>query len=182
MKIAVSGSHHTGKTSLVEILSAALPAYSVVAEPYAQLEDEGHVFPEMPSLEDFEQQLQRSIECINENTADCLFDRCPLDLLAYLITHEESDRFVLDQVFDDVDRALRQIDLVVFVPIETPDRVGIGASEDADLRQRVDQELRDITLADRWGLGVEAIEVTGSLRERAAQVLAALDVRPGDPS
>jgi hypothetical protein len=36
----------------------------------------------------------------------------------------------------------------------------------------VDEELREIVLDDRWSLGLEAIEVTGTLRERARQVLA----------
>jgi uridine kinase len=50
MKIAISGAHRTGKTTLVEELSRALPAYGVVDEPYYLLEEEGHEFAEMPSL------------------------------------------------------------------------------------------------------------------------------------
>ena len=41
MKIAVSGTHCTGKTTLVEELHLALPGYVTVAEPYclADIED-----------------------------------------------------------------------------------------------------------------------------------------------
>src|SRR6185369_13261844 len=60
MKIAVSGAHRTGKTTLVEELCRALPAYIAVDEPYHLLEEEGHEFAEMPSLEDFELLLERS--------------------------------------------------------------------------------------------------------------------------
>ena len=65
-----------------------------------------------------------------------------------------------------------RLGLIVFVPIEDPDRVvGIEPEED-ELRRRVDEELQDIVLGDRWDFGVEAMEVTGSPRERARQVLA----------
>ena len=64
MKIAVSGAHRTGKTTLVEELCRALPDHLSMNEPYYHLVEEGHVFPEMPSIEDFELQLDYSIEQI----------------------------------------------------------------------------------------------------------------------
>jgi hypothetical protein len=48
MRIAVSGAHRTGKTSLVEELGRCLPRYSVTDEPYNLLAEEGHEFEEMP--------------------------------------------------------------------------------------------------------------------------------------
>ena len=84
MKIAVAGTHCVGKTTLVEALSLAFPTYHAVDEPYHLLEQEGHHFGAMPSLEDFEMQLDRSIECIVDGTEDSIFERCPLDFLAYI--------------------------------------------------------------------------------------------------
>ena len=54
MRIAVSGAHRTGKTTLIEELSRALPTYTVVDEPYHLLEEEGYEFEALPSVEDFE--------------------------------------------------------------------------------------------------------------------------------
>lgn len=172
MRIAVSGAHRTGKTTLIEELSRALPTYVVVDEPYHLLEEEGYEFEAMPSVEDFELQLERSLDCLAGNGKDQLFDRCPADLLAYLISHPDSDRYDVKPWLPRVRNAMQGLDLVVLVPIETPDRFRVFDPEDADLRQRVDEELRDILLGDRWDLGVEAMEVTGSVRERARQVLA----------
>ena len=42
MKIAVSGAHWTGKTTLVEELCRALPDHSFMNEPYYLLEEKGH--------------------------------------------------------------------------------------------------------------------------------------------
>lgn len=172
MRIAVSGAHRTGKTTLIEELGRALPAYLTVDEPYYLLEEEGHEFAEMPCLEDFELQLERSIESIAQSEGNCLFDRCPSDMLAYLITHDEAEEFDVDRWLPRVRDAMRRLDLIVFVPIEEPDRVALSASDRMRLRRRVDEELRDIVLDDRWDFGILAIEVTGSPRERARQVLA----------
>jgi predicted ATPase len=170
MRIAVSGAHRTGKSTLIAELSRALPGYEVLDEPYHLFEEEGHEFAETPSLEDFELQLERSIECIAGSEEDCLFDRCPADLLAYMLTHRESDGFDAGRWLSRVRKAMRQLDLIVFVPVENPDRVASEPEED-DWRLRVDEELQEILLADRWDFGVKVIEVTGSPRERARQAL-----------
>jgi predicted ATPase len=171
MKIAISGAHQTGKTTLVEELGRALPTYEIVDEPYYLLEEEGHEFAAMPSLEDFELQLERSIDCLVSSEENQIFDRCPVDLLAYLLTHQDSDGFDVELWLPRVSTAMRRLRLIVYVPIENPDRVVVGAPDDM-LRRLVDEELRDILQEDRWGFGVEVIEVTGSSRERARQVLA----------
>jgi hypothetical protein len=171
MRIAVSGAHRTGKSTLVEELGEVLPSYLTVDEPYHLLEEEGHEFREMPSLEDFELQLERSIECLVEGDGNRLFDRCPADILAYLLTHADADGFDVEHWLPRARTAMQRLDLVVFVPVENPDQVVVADPEDAELRRRVDEELREIVLEDRWGFGVTALEVTGSPRERAGQVL-----------
>jgi hypothetical protein len=89
MKIAISGTHCSGKTSLIEELSRELVTYEVVEEPYYLLEDEGSQFADTPCLEDFELQLDRSIQCIAGTRGDGLFERCPVDFLAYLLAHRD---------------------------------------------------------------------------------------------
>jgi len=174
MRIAVSGAHHTGKTTLIDELIGSLPTFSAIDEPYYLPEEEGHAFAEMPRLEDFELQLERSIDSIVESEGDCLFDRCPSDILAYLIAHDESERFDVNRWIPMVRKAMQLIDLVIFVPIEDPDRVPVTESAHRGLRRRVDEGLRDIVLEDQWNFGVPAIEVTGPPDERARQVLAYL--------
>jgi hypothetical protein len=143
----------------------------VVDEPYYLLEEEGHEFAEMPSLEDFELQLERSIQCIADSEDDQLFDRCPADMVAYLITHHDSDGFDVDDWIPRVRSAMQRLDLIVFVPIEDPDRVVVSDPQESELRQRVDEEFRGIVVDDRWDFGVDAIEVAGTSRQRARQVL-----------
>jgi hypothetical protein len=171
VKIAVSGTHRTGKTTLIDELADYLSSFQVLDEPYHQLEEDGHAFAELPTFDDFEAMLACSIESIVESTGDCLFDRCPCDILAYLFSIEESERFDLNQWMPRVQDAIQQIDLIVFVPVEEPDRIAAGESDHELLRLRVDEVLRDIVIGDQWALGIPAIEVTGSPGERARQVL-----------
>jgi AAA domain len=171
MKIAISGTHCSGKTTLVEELSRALLTYEVVDEPYFLLEEEGHQFSEMPCLEDFELQLDRSIQCIVRGGRDGLFERCPVDFLANLFAHRDSMRFDIASWLPRVHSAMEQLSLIVFVPLESPDRIRVSGSANAGLRRRVDEQLRRLFTDDPWEFGVRVLEVTGSTRERAERVL-----------
>jgi hypothetical protein len=171
MRIAVSGAHGTGKTTLIEELVGLCPGFNRFDEPYYLLEEEGHAFAEMPCLEDFELQLERSIRTLEESEGDCLFDRCPSDILAYLITHEDSEGFDLHGWLPRIRDAMQRLDLIVFVPIEKLDRVPMAEPDHGGLRLRVHEELAGIVLHDQFMFGVPVIEVTGTREERARYVL-----------
>ena len=173
MRIAISGSHLVGKTTLAEALAEALSRYAFVPEPYYLLEEEGYEFPEMPSIEDFERQLERSLLCVHESGSDVVFDRCPLDILGYLVTHQDADAFQIEDWLPRVREAMAKLDLVVFVPVEEPDRMPVSRAE-ARLRADVDAVLRDIIVDDAYGLDLEVITATGTVGARVRQVVAHL--------
>jgi hypothetical protein len=139
--------------------------------PYYQLEEEGHVFSEMPTLEDFEAQLAYSINLISNFEGNVIFDRCPADMLAYLITHNDSASFDVDTWLPEIQNALAKLDLLIFVPVEEPDQIECPEWENLELRSRVDEELRDMTLGDSWGFQLQGVEVNGSVSERIDGVL-----------
>lgn len=173
MRIAVSGSHLVGKTTLVEALAETLPGYEQVPEPYDLLEENGHAFGEMPSIEDFELQLERSFECVQESGANTIFDRCALDILGYLTTHRDAGAFRLEDWIPRVRESVAELDVIVFVPIEVPDRISVPPS-DARLRAEVDAVLRDIILDDAHGLGFDVTATNGTVTARVRQVVASL--------
>jgi predicted ATPase len=175
MRIAVTGAHGTGKTTLVDALAPHLPGYAVVDEPYRQLEDEGEDFAARPAAADFERQLARAIADLEAADADTLFDRCPVDLLAYLVALDDADDVDVDAWVARARPAMSRLDLLVFVGVEHPDRIDNAAVRFTRLRRRADDALRDIVLDDRWSFGVAAIEVTGSTADRVRQVLRELE-------
>lgn len=170
MRIAISGSHRVGKTTLAEALAEALPGYELVPEPYYQLEDEGYEFEEFPSVEDFQRQLERSIHSISESAGNVVFDRCPLDILGYLLTHRDADVFEIGDWMPRVREAVTKLDLIVFAPIEAPDLIAVPRAE-ARLRADVDELLREIVEDDSYELDMDVITVEGSAAARVRQVV-----------
>lgn len=168
MRIAVSGTHFSGKSTLVEELAAALPGYLTVDEPYYLLVEEGHEL-------DFELQLERSIELLSGDEPDVIFDRCPVDMLGYLLVHEED--FHPEKWLPRVQAAIGTLDLIVFLPVEERDRIELPPPQDIGFRLEVDQQLKEIFLNDSLDLEMDVLEVTGSLRERVRQVLSHLGAK-----
>jgi hypothetical protein len=172
MRIAISGTHRSGKSTLIEELSALLPKYATVDEPYHVMAEEGYEFCHPPSLEDFEAQIERSIESLSEGGANILFDRCPVDFLGYISAHEDADTFDFDEWLPRVRAAIQTLDLIVFVPVEARDRIAFSESDDDDeSRAMVDETLREILLDDSLELGVEILEVEGEPERRVKTVM-----------
>lgn len=179
MRIAFSGSHRVGKTTLVERVAERLPGYATVDEPYDLLEEDGHEFAEQLSLEDFEAQLARSLTALDDAGHDVLFDRCPVDVLAYLLEHEDATAFAPDDWLEQIRDAVHTLDLVVFVPIEAADRIALAPHEDAEHRRAVHERLCDLLIDEALRADVEVLTVGGDVRARTDQVMAriALDRR-----
>src|SRR5689334_22089307 len=125
-------------------MAEALPGYATVDEPYYLLEDDGHECSAPPSIEDFEAQLERSLVALEDGDPDVLFDRCPLDVLAYLLVHDAE----VDDWIERVRDAMQTLDLVVFVPIEDRDRIALPAHEDRELPRAVHDRLHDLLVDD----------------------------------
>ncbi len=168
MKIAFTGAHRVGKTTLAEKIHALVPEFLFIPEPYLELQEEGHLFSETPSQEDLSLQLERALENVEIDELDVLFDRSPLDLLAYIhvIGGAETSR----SFYLKVKEAMDEIDLLVFVPIEKPDEIGCPESEFPQLRKQVNN------LLEEWldAFDMDTITVSGTLAEREKQVIEAI--------
>jgi predicted ATPase len=172
MRVAFSGTHRSGKSALIGELATLLPAYTTVDEPYYLLEEEGYEAAEHPSVEDFEAQLARSLVSLEEEAgANVLFDRCPADVLAYLRAHQDGAGFDADEWLERVTQAMRTLDLIVFVPVEEPDRIPVPAHEDREVRMAVHDAIEEMLLEQGYAFEVEVLRVQGDLPGRAQQVL-----------
>jgi adenylate kinase family enzyme len=173
VRIAVSGAHGTGKSTLIADLARNLPGYAVAEESYYALVAEGHAFAAQPSREELELLLERSCTTLVANDApNLLLDRCPADYLGYLVAAPGPLSDVLARWFERASAAMSTLDLVVFVPIEDPDRIDPSAIEHRWLRRRADDALREIVVEDTWGFVPSSLEVSGLPDERVARVLA----------
>ena len=166
MKIAVTGAHRVGKTALAEKLHESLADYELRAEPYYELEELGHLFSELPEVDDFLGQLEYSMEQISSSSQNVIFDRCPIDFLAYIRAIDESEN--IQSVFNKVESVMSEIDLLVFVPVEEPDLIRCEESDLPELRYRINEILNDWI----WDFSIETLEVKGTLLDRRNQILA----------
>src|SRR5689334_11251655 len=161
MRVAFSGSHRVGKTTVVERVVERLPGYATVDEPYYLLEEDGYEAAEVPTLEDFEAQLVRSLAALEDAGDDALFDRCPVDVLGYLLEHGDGQAFDAEEWLERIRDAVETLDLIVFVPIEDLDRIALAPHEDAELRRAVNDRLRELMVDQTLGVEVETLRVTG---------------------
>ena len=171
MKIAISGAHHTGKTTLGNQLSTLLTGYYFLEEPYYQLIEDGYEFCAIPSVEDYEVQLELSIQQIIDSDKKTIFDRCPLDFLAYIKIHKNSNFFKIKDWKEKIDDAMNQLDVVVFVPVESPDLMPCPFSEYPKLRDEVDPKIQDLIYDFESQFYFKAIEVHGKINNRITQIL-----------
>jgi deoxyadenosine/deoxycytidine kinase len=170
MKIAITGAHRVGKTTLVEKLHENLPCYDFRMEPYYELEELGYEFSGKPNVDDFLKQLEYSIKQIQTSDSNVIFDRCPIDFLAYIRAIDNTKN--IQSLYKSIATIMKEIDLIVFVPIETPDLILCQESDLPKLRYKVNEILND------WigDFGIETIKVKGTLLNRQYQVLNKISV------
>lgn len=125
MRIAVSGTHFIGKSTLIEDFIKQHPHYRLEMEPYYQLQNEKAMELSLePSFESLLEQLDYSIDQINacQKESDVIFDRCPVDFLAYaMCALQQDDVDIHDSELSDrlveIKLALVHVDVIVFLPI-----------------------------------------------------------------
>lgn len=174
MRIAVSGTHSCGKSTLIEEFLLAHPDFAHEPEAYEALtEDHGESFAADPSAEDFQRQLEYNLGRLNSYRPGdrVIFERCPVDYLAYMLAladlGRDRDRSQLLECARELSRnAIGLLDIVVFLPMNGPS----DEMEDARLRTAVNARLESILLDDEldfFGAGhPRVIEAPGSTPQR----------------
>ena len=176
MRIGISGTHGTGKTTLAEAICAHLPGHVTADEPYYLLEAEGYEFGFPPSLDDYRVQLACSLRTLSDPAAlpKIVFDRTPLDYLAYLAATGGDPELEADT--PAVRSALATLDLLVITVMTPETEQVLPPPELPRLRSAMNDALLDLVYGDpldAWA-DVSVLELDGPLDDRLATVLAAL--------
>ncbi|GAB5486410.1 MAG: hypothetical protein Pars93KO_28440 [Parasphingorhabdus sp.] len=181
MRIAVTGTHGIGKTTLIEDLVEAGTVFEAVPEPFLVFQSDT-AFVDGPSTDEFEEQLNQSCNLILGSTTEnsLIFDRCPVDFLAYLDVMSDEEGFEWTpsgKQLARIEQTMEALDLFIFVPLLEDDEI-TGSIEYPKLRRKVDERLKSILRDDEFGLfenGLSMLEVSGSRKKRVAKALAKLD-------
>ncbi|HSS22176.1 MAG TPA: ATP-binding protein [Pyrinomonadaceae bacterium] len=172
MRIAVSGTHCSGKSTLVNEFLTARPDFVYEPEPYSVLvEDYGEEFSAEPCVDDFLRQLEFNIERLRQRASGerVIFERCPLDFIAYILAlrdlhREEVEPQTIANARELAMAALHCLDLIVFLPLDEANMIAVPADEDPKLRKAVDRQLVAIFGDDEFEL--PSVEARGSTAQR----------------
>jgi hypothetical protein len=158
MRIAISGTHCCGKSTLIDAFLLAHPEFAHEPEPYEALQDEyGETFAAEPCAEDFYQQLEYNVGRLHQyGSGDhVIYERSPADYLAYMFALAELGRdrdasLVAENSLKMARDAITFLDVVVFL---TADDIhsDVPDSEDPELRTAVDTRLERILIEDDLG-------------------------------
>lgn len=167
MRIVVSGTHASGKSTLVADFASRHPEYTVLPDPYELLDEAW----DGPSAASFAAQLRVSARRLapSEHPGSLIAERGPLDFLAYLLALGSESDEVLERAAALTRDALRHVDLLVVLPLSAADAIEVGDDEHLDLRDAMDEELLDLVDdPDIVGAGTTVVEITGDREQRLA--------------
>ncbi len=182
MRIAVSGTHCCGKSTLIDAFLLNHPDFSHEPEPYIVLQEEyGEDFAAEPSLNDFHRQLEFNVQRLRHYHFGerVIYERSPVDFLAYMMAINDLQRDsmntrIVEDALDVVTEAIQRLDVIVFLPLDDDDddnaTFGTPESEDPELRRAVDSRLGSILNGDDLDLfsasGPKVLEAHGSTTQR----------------
>jgi hypothetical protein len=186
MRVAISGTHCCGKSTLIDQFLLTHPDFAHEPEPYEALQEEhGERFAAEPGVEDFYQQLVYHVgRLLQYGPVDrVIYERSPADYLAYMFALADLGRDreafrVVENSLVMAEEAIHLLDVVVFLPAndlhtEIPD------SEDPELRSAVDVRLEGILIDDDLGWfesnNPVVVKVSGTTTQRLQTVESAVE-------
>lgn len=182
VRIAVSGTHCSGKSTLVGDFLAAHRDYVHEPEPYEWLAElHGDQIAEASTVDNFYSQLEMSVVRLRSYGcgARVIAERSPLDFVAYILALGDlhRDRYaseILDQAVAIAAIGIDYIDLLVVLPLNDRDRIAAPIDEDLELREAMNERLVQLLADDEFGLlsraCVRLVELDGSPERRLGKL------------
>lgn len=153
MRIGISGTHGVGKSTLAADLCRHLPGHAVTDEPYNVLVERGHEFAFPPSTVDLHLLTTFTVDVLLTSRRNkMIFDRTPLDYLAYLAAMGADPAAHADEA--RLRDAFATLDIVLIVPIDPASEAILPEPELPRLRRATHETLLDLAYGDpfdAWG-------------------------------
>mgnify|MGYP001046304901 CR=1 FL=1 len=178
MRIVVSGTHASGKSTLISDFVLRHPEFTVLPDPFELLDEAD----DSPRVALFAAQLRIAAQRLRELEpgAKIIAERGPIDFLAYLLASAELADVPIDDEFgaravEMTADAMSHVDLLVVLPLTAQDAIPVGSDEHPELRVVMDEILPELVDdPDVVGDGLVVIEITGEPSARVAALEALL--------
>ena len=178
MRIVVSGTHASGKSTLISDFAVRHPRYAVLPDPFDLLDESW----DAPGAASFTAQLRVAADRLlaEELGDDVVAERGPLDFLAYLVALDDLDsgsvsRELLARAAVLTAEALRTVDLLVVLPLDDRHPLVRDFDEHADLRDAMNSALLDLVDDPDLVGELRVVELAGDRGERLAALEALTD-------
>ena len=181
MRIAICGSHSTGKSTLISRFLARCSDYASEPEAFEVLGDEIDLMPtEGPDGEGLSALVDYTVSVLEQypRGASVIFERSPVDYLAYAtaslsISDSERSDF-LSSALPAIRATLPHLDFLVLLPVSGEIRGRPG--EDESFRFRVDDKLRQALIDDIYDLfgnphSPEVVELPASPDQQLVELI-----------
>lgn len=172
VRVVVSGTHGSGKSTLISDFTMNHRAWRILPDPYEEVD----LANDIPGAATFFEQLRSSaLRLLEPQAAPVIAERGPLDFLAYLHASAELGRpgehaAGFERGVALTRRAMEGVDLLVLLPLNLQDTIDIAADEDLELRAAMDQSLLELAEDLELTAGAEVVELVGSREERRASL------------
>jgi hypothetical protein len=177
MRVAISGTHCCGKSTLIDEFLLVHPEYNHEPEPYAVFEEDyGEMLAAEPSADDFYRQLEFMVERLQSYQPgdQVIFERSPVDFVAYMLALDDlgrgksGTRFI-EESLEIARDAIQLLDVIVFLPLSDNDTF-VLSEEDPELRNAVNTRLVGIFIEGDFSLFTSdrplVLEALGSTAQR----------------
>lgn len=154
MRVAVSGSHGTGKSTLIAAFLERRPSYAHEPEAFEALGDEVDLEDGEPTADGLRLLLDHTGARLDRYApgADVVFERSPVDYLAYAAARpRDGVADFLDAALPIVRRGLQGLDLIAFLPLSSRGPAA-RPGESPRFRRRVHHALERALLDDEYDL------------------------------
>jgi len=187
LRIAVSGSHSTGKSTLIAAFLVKYPFYVYEPEAFESLADDIELTSsEGPTGDGLQALLEHTISALAVHPPGTfvVFERSPVDYLAYAAVSRSwptgSVESFLARYIPGVRRSVRNLDLIAFVPV-SPRGPASRSGENPHFRKRVDEALRRALVDDDYNLlgdlgAPRVVELPPSPERQLAELIRLADV------
>jgi thymidylate kinase len=193
MKIAIIGTHGTGKTTLLNELvkMPELQNYKVISEiPRKYLEQNNLQIQDVLDSEELSNQFQahnwteqweQEGRMFDQDTEiNFISDRSLFDVMAYAMcsNHTETRR-IGERCYEELTRSRIEYDLLIYVPIEwemSQEDIGNNRCNSEEYRKEIDKKIftlvNDLISSNEhdYGCSTVLVEVKGSVEERLENV------------
>ncbi|KXC05544.1 AAA family ATPase [Microbacterium hominis] len=181
MRIVVSGTHASGKSTVISDFARRHPEFTVLPDPFELIDE----MSDTPSAASFAAQLRVAADRLTDrpHRGPLIAERGPLDFLAYLLALAEIgeariDRGTLERATQLTSEALETLDLLAVIPLAASAPIHVGPDEHLELRQVTDDILMElIDDPDLVGDRLRITELSGTPAARLAALESAAAIR-----